>query len=268
MGGNSDTVVPTEKAIVTYITTTLAGGSGTAFKLKDAQDDTGINVDTVGNGSADTIVMTTAGSTRLTIGNTGQITTASSYTPSASYDLTTKTYVDALISALNTTAISQLNSNVTVSDSGTGSISITADGTVMLTVQADRIRANSSYTPSNSYDLTTKTYVDTAATSAASAAVGASWTSVSSSQSITSGNRYWVDTTSNTITLTLPGSPTAGDFVQIIDIASNAATRNITVARNGNKIMNTSENLVMNINGSAVRLVYTGASFGWVLETL
>ena len=268
MGGNSDTVVPTEKAVVTYVTTQLTSGSAEGYKLKDANDNTSINVDTAGNGSADTIVMTTAGSTRLTIGNTGQITTASSYTPSASYDLTTKTYVDALISALNTTAISQLNSNVTVSDSGTGSISITADGTVMLTVQADRIRANSSYTPSNSYDLTTKTYVDTAATSAASAAVGASWTSVSSSQSITSGNRYWVDTTSNTITLTLPGSPTAGDFVQIIDIASNAATRNITVARNGNKIMNTSENLVMNINGSAVRLVYTGASFGWVLETL
>ncbi len=268
MGGNSDSVVPTEKAVVTYVTTALAAGSGTAYKLKDAQDDTGIDVDTATDGSANTIVMKTNSVTRLTVGSTGQITAASSYTPSTSYDLTTKTYVDGLISALNTTAISQLNSNVTVSDSGTGSISITADGTVMLTVQADRIRANSSYAPSNSYDLTTKTYVDTAATSAASAAVGASWTSVSSSQSITAGNRYWVDTTSNTITLTLPGSPTAGDFVQIIDIASNAATRNITVARNGNKIMNTTENLVMNINGSAVRLVYTGASFGWVLETL
>ena len=132
MGGNSDTVVPTEKAIVTYITTALADGSGTAFKLKDAQDDTGINVDTAGNGSANTIVMTTNGTTRLTIGSTGQITTSSSYVPSTSYDVTTKTYVDSAIGALSPNSIGQGNSSITVTDTGSGSVIISVDGTTRI----------------------------------------------------------------------------------------------------------------------------------------
>jgi hypothetical protein len=142
MGGNSDDVVPTEKAIVTYVETKLAAGSGTAFKLKDAQDDTGINVDTATNGSANTIVMTTAGTTRLTISATGQITAASTYVPATSYDLATKTYIDTLISGLSTTTLTEGNTNFVVADSGTGTITATVDGTLRLTINSSGITAN------------------------------------------------------------------------------------------------------------------------------
>ena len=266
MGGNSDGVVPTEKAIVTYVTTQLASGAAQGYRLKDANDNTSINVDTAGNGSADTIVMTTAGSTRLTVHSSGQITAASSYVPSGSYDLTTKTYTDSAIStaisALSANSIQQLNSNVTVSDAGTGSITLNADGTVMLTVQADRIRASSSYTPSNSYDLTTKTYVDTADTR-----IAPNFTTVGASGNISSNNKYWVTSTSSAITLTLPASPSANDFVVVTDATYNAATYNITIARNGQKIMNTNTDFVINMNGGAVRLVYSGATYGWIRES-
>jgi hypothetical protein len=142
MAGNSDGVVPTEKAIVTYLTTQLASGAAQGFKLKDADDNTSINVDTIGNGSANTIVMTTDGTTRLTIGSTGQITTASSYVPSTTYDLVTKTYVDTALAGLSQNSIAQLNTNMTVTDSGTGSITATVDGTLRLTVNASGITAN------------------------------------------------------------------------------------------------------------------------------
>jgi hypothetical protein len=142
MGGNSDSVVPTEKAVVTYITTQLASGAAQGFRLKDADDNTTINVDTAGNGSANTIVMTTAGTTRLTIGSTGQITTSSSYAPSTSYDLTTKTYVDTLISGLSTTTLTEGNTNFVVADSGTGTITATVDGTTRLTISGTGITAN------------------------------------------------------------------------------------------------------------------------------
>jgi hypothetical protein len=142
MGGNSDGVVPTEKAIVTYLTTQLASGAAQGFRLKDADDNTTINVDTAGNGSANTIVMTTTGTTRLTIGSTGQITTSSSYTPSTSYDLTTKTYVDTLISGLSTTTLTEGNTNFVVADSGTGTITATVDGTTRLTISGTGITAN------------------------------------------------------------------------------------------------------------------------------
>jgi hypothetical protein len=142
MGGNSDGVVPTEKAVVTYLTTQLASGAAQGFRLKDADDNTTVNVDTAGNGSANTIVMTTAGTTRLTIGNTGQITTSSSYTPSTSYDLTTKTYVDTLISGLSTTTLTEGNTNFVVADSGTGTITATVDGTTRLTISGTGITTN------------------------------------------------------------------------------------------------------------------------------
>ena len=49
--------------------------------------------------------------------------------PSADGDVSNKKYVDDSIAAISTVAISQNNSNVTVTDSGTGKIEITADAT-------------------------------------------------------------------------------------------------------------------------------------------
>jgi hypothetical protein len=134
MGGNSDGVVPTEKAVVTYVAAQLASGAAEGFKLKDANENTIINVDTAEDGSADTIIFNTAGVTRLTIGNTGQITAASSYTPSTSYDLATKTYIDSAIAGLSQNSITQGNSNVTVTDAGTGTVTIVADGNTRISV--------------------------------------------------------------------------------------------------------------------------------------
>ena len=57
------------------------------------------------------------------------ITGGATAAPSADGQFANKKYVDDSIAAVSTTAISQLNSNVTVTDSGTGKIEITADGT-------------------------------------------------------------------------------------------------------------------------------------------
>lgn len=58
MGGNSDGVVPTEKAIVTYVTTQLSSGLAEGFKLKDANNNTILSVDTNEDGSTDTVDVT------------------------------------------------------------------------------------------------------------------------------------------------------------------------------------------------------------------
>jgi hypothetical protein len=49
--------------------------------------------------------------------------------PSADGDVSNKKYVDDSIAAISTTAINQGDSNVTVTDSGTGAITVSADGT-------------------------------------------------------------------------------------------------------------------------------------------
>jgi hypothetical protein len=61
--------------------------------------------------------------------STNKITGGATAAPSADGDFSNKKYVDDSIAAVSTTAITQLNSNVTVTDSGTGKIEITADGT-------------------------------------------------------------------------------------------------------------------------------------------
>jgi len=56
--------------------------------------------------------------------------------PSADGDVSNKKYVDDSIAAISTAAISQGNSNATITDSGTGIFTVSADGTESLSVAA------------------------------------------------------------------------------------------------------------------------------------
>ena len=62
------------------------------------------------------------------------ITGGATGAPSSDGDFANKKYVDDSISAISTTAISQNNSNVTVSDSGTGTITAVVDGNTEMTI--------------------------------------------------------------------------------------------------------------------------------------
>ncbi len=87
-------------------------------------------------------------------------------------------------------------------------------------------------------------------------------TSVSSNTSLSSNNRYFVNTSASR-TLTLPASPIDGDEIQIFDIIGLAATNSIIVDSNGAKVNGTVQNLEIDINNDVVVLVYTGSSYGW-----
>ena len=47
---------------------------------------------------------------------------------------------------------------------------------------------------------------------------------------------YFCNTTSSAFTVTLPATPTRGQFVVLVDYAGTFATNNLTVAGNGSKI--------------------------------
>lgn len=98
----------------------------------------------------------------------------------------------------------------------------------------------------------------------ADGADGQSWTPVQVSSNITlaKDNRYFVDT-SAARTLTLPASPALNDEIQILDASGTAATYNITVDRNANKINGGTGNLIIDMNGAWVTLLYTGSTYGW-----
>jgi predicted extracellular nuclease len=87
---------------------------------------------------------------------------------------------------------------------------------------------------------------------------------VTTSGSVTSGERIFVNATGGALTLTLPSAPNDGDTIQIIDVAGIFATNNVTINRNGQKIQNLAENLILDMNNAAVTMIFSGATFGWV----
>ena len=68
-----------------------------------------------------------------------------------------------------------------------------------------------------------------------------------------------------TITLPNPATSFDGDSIQVVDVTGVFGTSNVTIARNGAKIQNLSEDLTLNINNTAITLVYTGATYGWAI---
>ena len=71
--------------------------------------------------------------------------------------------------------------------------------------------------------------------------------------------------TAGGFTITLPLSPIVNDTIQIIDATGVFGSSNVTVARNGQEIQNLAEDLVLNINNTAITLVYTGVTYGWLI---
>jgi len=94
---------------------------------------------------------------------------------------------------------------------------------------------------------------------------GLSWESKTANFNAVVSRGYFIDTSSNTVTATLPGSASAGDEIRFIDSGGNAATNNITVARNGHAIQSQNSDLTVSSARAALGLVYSGASHGWLL---
>jgi hypothetical protein len=78
------------------------------------------------------------------------------------------------------------------------------------------------------------------------------------------GEGYLINTGS-AVTATLPASPTIGDEVRLIDATGGAASNNITVARNSEKIQGSAANLTIATARAAIGLVYYNSTHGWVL---
>lgn len=73
--------------------------------------------------------------------------------------------------------------------------------------------------------------------------------------------------TTGGFTITLPANATLfeNDTIQIIDATGVFGSSQVTVARNGSRIQNLNEDLFLNVNNAAVTLVYSGATYGWLI---
>lgn len=109
--------------------------------------------------------------------------------------------------------------------------------------------------------------IDNLSTAADITASQTSWTAVNSAQTVAANTRYLVDSSTAGFTLTLPATPTAGQFVTLADSEGSFSTNNVTVAQNGSNIVGQAADLVLDVDRAVVRMIYSGdATTGWLVK--
>jgi len=77
-----------------------------------------------------------------------------------------------------------------------------------------------------------------------------------------SGNGYFVNTTGGAITVTIPGSPSAGDIISLADYAGTWGTNNVNLSSN---IYNGSTGTpALSTNNQTITLIYVDGTKGWI----
>jgi len=162
---------------------------------------------------------------------TNTIVGLSTAAPSADGDVSNKKYVDDSLLGLSQNSITQGNSNVTVTDAGTGTVTISADGSTRLTVAAAGVTvANGITFATNTADINGGTIDGTA--------IGALSASTAVFTDLTANGTINIDSTGNIDGITIgASSPAAGTFttvtatnVQATNYKANDGTTAITIS--------------------------------------
>ena len=95
---------------------------------------------------------------------------------------------------------------------------------------------------------------------------GLAWQTIVTGSTLTAvaGRGYWINTSSNACTITLPSSASAGDQLIFTDYARTWGTNAVTINQNGLNFQGGTVNPVYNTSGQSVDLVYSGATNGWI----
>ncbi len=91
------------------------------------------------------------------------------------------------------------------------------------------------------------------------------WMEMTASGTVYLGEKIFLKSTSP-FTITLQANPDTNGMISFIDGAGLCATNNITLDRNGEKIMGLEENFVIDEDEAAFDLVYRGTNKGWVIR--
>lgn len=111
--------------------------------------------------------------------------------------------------------------------------------------------------PTSAQDAATRAYV-----LAQIAAVSQSaWAVKTGNYSAAAGDRLLCNTSAGAFTVTLPASPSLGHTIELIDALATWNANNLTVARNGQTIAGDASDLVCDMRGAHVTLVFTGATW-------
>ncbi len=270
--GNQQIIFQTTSSAVNQFDVTNAA-TGNAPSISATGDDSNIDIALIPKGTGETKIGTGAA--------------AASLTSSGAYDLKLDTNSGTNSSYIN--IVDAANGNVQLYPNGTGLTEIgggTNAGTIQLNCENNShgIKLQSpAHSASQSYTLiyptgnvTAGTFLKVASITGSGttavgqlsfAAAGTSWQAVkTSSFTAAAGEGYFVNTTSNVITMSLPAG-TLGDEIAFIDYAGTFDSYTFTVAANGSeKIHGSTDDLTISTERAANTLVFTDSTQGWLLK--
>ena len=155
-----------------------------------------------------------------------------------------------------------------VANGGTGAVSATAYAVLCGGTTSTGSYQSIASVGTSGYVLTSNGAGALPTFQAASGGGGISWQSVQASNfNVTAENGYPVNTTSGTVTATLPASPSAGQIVSFADYAGTFGTNNLIINPNGNKYCGSSANVYISSNREALELVYVDLTQGWIIAS-
>ena len=170
---------------------------------------------------------------------------------------------NALTSALANIETTK-NAAITAFNSGTNGARLTAAEADIDDLQARTTNVEGFVTTNATQYSTLQSTVNGLQTSLSQ--LPSNWQAISTNTTILNNDRVFVTTAG--ITVTLPLNPSLGFSVQIVDATGatvSTASPAFTVGRNSSRIQGLLEDLVVNVAGASVRLVYVNATRGWVL---
>ncbi len=86
------------------------------------------------------------------------------------------------------------------------------------------------------------------------------WSNKTANYTANNGDRLIANTSAGSFTITLPATPSTGDYVQITD-GADFSVNNLTVARNGSTIEGLSQDLTVDLKGITLECIYSGATW-------
>jgi hypothetical protein len=211
------------------IVTDGAGAGAAVFNANPTEAGTGTVTSVGGTGTVNGITLTgtVTSSGNLTLGGT-----------LANVDLT-----------------SQVTGTLPVANGGTGATSLTTNNVIL----GNGTSAVQEVAPGTSGNVLKSN--GTTWTSAAEAAGFPEPQLVGTSTAATSGQ--FLVASAGGITITLPATPSAGDYVVVKDGTGAAATTTFTVGRNGSNIAASATDLVFDKNYAEITMTYIDGTIGW-----
>jgi len=226
MSGNSDTSVPTERAVKTYVDGEILSAIGAASKLK---------------------VGVSPNETKVEVTGTGAIT-------------------DTIDFSVNGVEVGEMSyTTLKFKPSGTTSFEVT-NQYILVPKGNNSQRPGTPSNGYLRYNTDLDAFEGYVAGAWTGVGGGNPWVTKTAGYTAVNNDRIFADTSSAAFAITLPATPNVGDNVRIIDVRGTFGTNNLTVNRNGSIIMGLAENMTLDTNYEAKGFVYSGATAGWVLS--